>query len=78
MDTDPRFKKKMHYANDGTPLGYIWQCATGYDPFKAWRKNWAQQKTQKAKIKKDPPPAKSTTENPQPDYGYGKGRYMGD
>ena len=76
MNNDPRFIKKMRYADDGTPLGYLWQCADGYDPFAGWREGWAKNK-ELAKVRKKHPQPKPKTKS-QPDYGYGKGRYMGD
>ena len=78
METDPRFKKKMHYADDGTPLGYIWQVAEGYDPFAEWRERWAKEKELAEQEKKKPKPKPEQSQETFPDYGYGKGRYTGD
>ena len=75
MEKDPRFKTKMHYADDGTPLGYIWQAAKGYDPFASWREGWAKNKRLADEAEKQP---KAKPKKVLPDYGYGKGRYMGD
>lgn len=66
---------KMHYADDGTPLGYLWQTAPGFDPFADWREGWKKKKkTAEPKQKEQPSP---NYQNPNP-YGYGEGRYMGD
>jgi hypothetical protein len=75
MEKDPRFERKMHYADDGTPLGYIWQCAKGYDPFAEWREGWAETKRLAKEAEKQP---NKKPKKVLPDYGYGKGRYMGD
>lgn len=64
----------MHYAADGTPLGYLWQTHPDFDPFAGWREHWNRSPDPKPK----PKPKKESTTPPSIDYGYGQGRYMGD
>ena len=69
----PPLKKKMRYADDGTPLGYLWQTHPDFDPFADWREGW---RKKPGPAKPEPKPEPSTA-NSNP-YGYGEGRYMGD
>ena len=70
----PPLKKEMRYADDGTPLGYLWQTHPDFDPFAAWRERWNRKPDPD---KPEPTKPKPSYENPNP-YGYGEGRYMGD